>query len=122
MTANVSRRPSTAASSHPDETASLIAAKKVDGTSVYNAKGEKLGSVHDVMIDKRSGKIAYAVMSFGGFLGIGEKYHPLPWHLLTYDEAKDGYNIDVTADRLRSAPSYAVNERPDYHSITDYYG
>ncbi len=66
---------------------SLIAASKVNGTTVYNTAGEKLGSVYDVMIDKRSGKAAYAIMSFGGFLGIGDSYHPLPWQSLTYDEA-----------------------------------
>ncbi len=65
---------------------SLIAASKVNGTTVYNTAGEKLGSVYDVMIDKRSGKAAYAIMSFGGFLSIGDSYHPLPWQSLTYDE------------------------------------
>jgi sporulation protein YlmC with PRC-barrel domain len=57
-----------------DETASLISASKVTGTDVYNTDGEHLGVVHDIMLDKRSGKIAYALMSFGGFLGIGERY------------------------------------------------
>ena len=61
-----------------NETANLIAADKVEGTAVYNAKGDKLGTVHDVMLDKRGGNVAYAVMSFGGFLGMGEKTHPLP--------------------------------------------
>jgi sporulation protein YlmC with PRC-barrel domain len=56
----------------------MIAASKVNGTSVYNAAGEKLGSVYDVMLDKISGHAEYAILSFGGFLGIGEKYHPLP--------------------------------------------
>ncbi len=62
---------------------SLIAAGKVEGTDVYNASGEHLGSVDDIMIDKMSGKAVYAIMSFGGFLGIGEKYHPPPWSTLT---------------------------------------
>jgi len=62
----------------------LIAASKVNGTSVYNTAGESLGSVHDVMLDKASGKADYAILSFGGFLGIGERYHPLPWNQLTY--------------------------------------
>jgi sporulation protein YlmC with PRC-barrel domain len=65
----------------PDETTSLISAGKVQGTPVYNTDGESLGELYDVMIDKRSGRIAYALMSFGGFLGIGERYHPLPWNL-----------------------------------------
>ena len=64
---------------HVDETLSLISAGKVQGTAVYNTQGTSLGEVEDVMIDKRSGKIAYAVMSFGGFLGLGNDYHPLPW-------------------------------------------
>ena len=63
---------------HQTETTTLIAADKVAGTTVYNAAGDTLGEIHDVMIDKASGKVAYAVMSFGGFLGIGEEYHPLP--------------------------------------------
>ena len=71
--------------SDPSEThGRLIAASKVNGTTVYNTAGEKLGSVYDVMIDKRSGKAEYAIMSFGGFLGIGDSYHPLPWQALTY--------------------------------------
>ena len=73
-----------------DETGSLIAASKVNGTHVYNGQGESLGSIYDVMIDKRSGKVAYAVMSFGGFLGMGEDYHPLPWSVLTYDTESRG--------------------------------
>ena len=62
------------------------------------------------MIGKRSGKVAYAVMSFGGFLGIGERYHPLPWNVLTYDEDKGGYVIDVGTDQLRSAPHFTREE------------
>jgi hypothetical protein len=61
-----------------DETGDLIASNKVEGTAVYNRQGERLGTVHNFMVNKRSGQVAYAVMSFGGFLGIGESYHPLP--------------------------------------------
>src|SRR5205085_12220097 len=68
-----------------DETDRLISSDKVEGTPVYNPKGERLGKVHHLMIDKYTGQVAYAVMAFGGFLGIGEKYHPLPWKMLTYD-------------------------------------
>ena len=67
------------------ETGNLIAASKVEGTKVYDRQGESLGSIYDVMIDKRSGQVRYAVMSFGGFLGMGESYHPLPWDVLDYD-------------------------------------
>jgi hypothetical protein len=112
---------------HIRETFDLISARKVEGTPVYNAQDEKLGTVHDVMIDKRSGRVAYAVMSFGGFLGIGEKYHPLPWSVLTYDENKDGYNIDLTESQLRGAPAYTAAELTDFddsssdHPFGDYW-
>ena len=72
------------------ETTALIAASKVQGAEVYNAAGESLGSIHDLMIDKISGNVAYAIMSFGGFLGMGNSYHPLPWPLLQYDTSKGG--------------------------------
>jgi sporulation protein YlmC with PRC-barrel domain len=75
---------------HREETGSLISAEKVTGTNVYNTAGESLGEIEDVMIDKQSGRIAYAVMSFGGFLGIGERYHPLPWSTLKYDTRQNG--------------------------------
>ena len=68
-----------------DETSELIASNKVEGTRVYNRQGENLGTVHNFMVNKRSGQVEYAVMSFGGFLGMGESYHPLPWKSLTYD-------------------------------------
>jgi hypothetical protein len=108
------------------ETNSLIAASKVNGTSVYNPAGEKLGSVYDVMLNKVSGQVAYAVMSFGGFLGIGERYHPLPWNALTYDTNHGGYVVDISRDRLDSAPSYGRDESPwndpEYgHRVSDYY-
>ena len=111
-----------------DETGSLIAASKVEGTSVYNRQGESLGSVYDVMIDKRSGKVEYAVMSFGGFLGMGQSYHPLPWQVLSYDEGQGGYVVDLDKDRLQNAPSYGVDETPDWSDreygrrIDEYYG
>jgi hypothetical protein len=109
------------------ETASLIAADKVEGTTVYDAAGEKMGSIHRIMIDKLSGKVDYAVLSFGGFLGIGERYHPLPWGMLTYDEALEGYVVNLSKERLESAPSYAEHELawqdPRFGStVTDYYG
>ena len=70
-----------------DETRRLIASNKVEGTAVYNRTGEQLGTVFNFMVDKVSGQVAYVVMSFGGFLGMGESYHPLPWKALTYDSA-----------------------------------
>ena len=106
----------------------LIAASKVNGTTVYNRAGEKLGSVYDVMVDKRSGKAEYAIMSFGGFLGIGDSYHPLPWQSLTYDEVQGGYVVDLDRSRLEGAPSYTSRDAdrwsdPTYgRQVNDYYG
>jgi hypothetical protein len=87
-----------------DETSTLISSDKVEGTAVYNREGEKLGSIHTLMIDKMSGKVAYAVMSFGGFLGIGDRYHPLPWDVLTYDTGQGGYVVDRDRSMLTRTP------------------
>jgi uncharacterized protein YrrD len=97
-----------------DETARLIASNKVEGTAVYNRQGEKLGSVHNFMVDKRSGKVEYAVMSFGGFLGMGDSYHPLPWNVLTYDVNKGGYVVDLDKRMLQEGPSYKLGQEPPY--------
>ena len=97
-----------------DETRELIASDKVEGTAVYNRSGERLGMVHNFMVDKRSGQVAYAVMSFGGFLGVGESYHPLPWRVLTYDTNLGGYVVDLTREQLQGAPSYAGGDVPDW--------
>jgi sporulation protein YlmC with PRC-barrel domain len=85
----------------------LIAAQKVQGASVYNAALEKLGTVEDIMIDKASGRIAYAILSFGGFLGIGDRYYPLPWERLHYSAELGGYVVDIDREVLEGAPSYS---------------
>jgi len=77
------------------ETAALIGSDKVEGTAVYDAHGEHMGSIARVMIEKRSGQVAYAVLSFGGFLGIGSDYYPVPWTALTYDTALGGYRTNA---------------------------
>ena len=79
---------------------------RVEGTAVYNRQGERLGTVHNFMVDKSTGQVAYAVMSFGGFLGMGESYHPLPWRVLNYDTRQGGFVIDLDRSRLEEAPSY----------------
>src|ERR671919_3174635 len=95
-----------------DETRRLIASSKVEGTPVFNRAGEQLGTVYNFMVDKISGQVAYAVMSFGGFLGIGENYHPLPWRALTYDTRLGGYVVSVDKDGLAGAPRYGADEDP----------
>ena len=82
------------------ETARLISSDKVEGTAVRRSNGDKVGTIDRVMIDKHSGRVAYAVMSFGGFLGLGSDYYPLPWSLLTYSERLGGYEVNVTEDQL----------------------
>src|SRR5947199_2831783 len=89
------------------ETASLIGSDKVDGTAVYGSDQKRIGSIQRVMIDKISGKVAYAVMSFGGFLGIGEDYYPVPWSTLAYDTSLGGYRTNITREPLDRAPKYS---------------
>ncbi|MBS9720843.1 PRC-barrel domain-containing protein [Tianweitania sp. BSSL-BM11] len=111
-----------------DETPSLIAASKVEGTWVFDRKGDKLGSIYDVMIDKRSGKVAYAVLSLGGFLGLGSDYFPIPWNTLTYDVQEGGYVVAFERDRFSGAPSYSAADEPGWmergyaRRIDDHYG
>jgi PRC-barrel domain len=110
-----------------DETDRLIASNKVEGTAVYNGQGERLGSVYNFMVDKYNGQVAYAVMSFGGFLGIGDSYHPLPWKSLNYDTSMGGFVVDLDRSKLEGAPSYRANEDPwsdrEYgRKVYDYYG
>jgi sporulation protein YlmC with PRC-barrel domain len=95
------------------ETRHLIAADKVEGTTVYNRAGDKLGSIESVVLDKVSGKVAYAVLSFGGFLGIGDQHYPLPWGMLKYDTNLGGYAVDLDKKVLEGAPSYKVDQPVD---------
>lgn len=95
-----------------EETVSLISSDKVEGTTVYDPAGNDLGSIHSVMIGKTDGKVAYAVLSFGGFLGIGTDYYPVPWNALKYDTAMGGYVTGVTKESLGGAPRYPA---ADWH-------
>jgi sporulation protein YlmC with PRC-barrel domain len=109
-----------------DETSELISSSKVEGTPVYRSSGDRIGRIENVMIDKKSGRVAYAVLSFGGFLGIGEDHYPLPWSLLTYNESLGGYEINISEDQLKGAPRY--NDAKDWENyesgklVYDYYG
>ncbi|MDF1707648.1 MAG: PRC-barrel domain-containing protein [Paracoccaceae bacterium] len=110
-----------------DETYRLIASNKVEGTSVFSPDGQNIGSIHNFMVDKLSGKVSYAVMSFGGFLGIGEQYHPLPWDTLSYSEDLGGYMVNVTREQLEEAPRYGRHDDPwtdpEYgRRVYSYYG
>lgn len=92
----------------------VISSDKVHGTAVYNNAGEKLGSIDDLVIDKRSGQVRYAVLEFGGFLGVGTDRYPLPWNMLKYDTALEGYLVPLDKARLEQAPRYAEDAVPDY--------
>jgi sporulation protein YlmC with PRC-barrel domain len=109
------------------ETHDLIASDKVEGTKVYDRDGRHIGSIERILVEKRSGKVSYAVLSFGGFLGIGDDHYPLPWSKLEYDTQLGGYRVDLTKEQVEGAPRYARDEEFDYSSdngrrVYDYYG
>ena len=105
----------------------LIESDRVEGTTVYDPQGNEVGSIKRLMIDKLSGKVAYAVMSFGGFLGMGEDEHTIPWNKLDYDTSLGGFRTDITADQLRGAPAYSRGTESDWsdrereRELHDYY-
>ncbi|MDR7334924.1 PRC-barrel domain-containing protein [Roseateles asaccharophilus] len=113
---------------NPDDTTGpVISSSKVEGTAVYNSNGEKLGSIDDLVIDKVSGRVRYAALEFGGFLGMGTDRYPVPWSELRYDTGKDGFRVDLDKEKLESAPRYPKLAEPDYtdeynRKVYEYYG
>jgi sporulation protein YlmC with PRC-barrel domain len=110
---------------------SLILSSRVKDTPVFDRTGTRIGHVDDLSIEKTSGRVIYAIMSFGGFLGIGEKFHPIPWSLLDYDLERGGFTVSLDRSVLKDAPSYGLEELrdlggPDYrtygNTIFGYYG
>ena len=108
----------------------LILASRVEHTPVFNRAGERIGHIADLSIDRVTGEVVYAIMSFGGFLGIGRRFHPLPWSLLTYAPLEGGYVVQLDKQALADAPHYDVDElrelggptHPGYGRVVDYYG
>ena len=106
---------------------SLIASDRVEGTPVRRPNAEKIGTIHRLMIDKISGKVAYAVLNFGGFLGIGAHYYPIPWERLNYNTKFEAYELDISDEELKKAPSFGANTEFDWGDrareaqIYDYY-
>jgi hypothetical protein len=92
----------------------LIASDRVEGTAVRRPNGEKIGAIQRLMIDKLSGNVAYAVLSFGGFLGMEQKHLPVPWGRLKYDPAQEAYKLDLTDEELRRAPAYEADKEFDW--------
>ena len=106
----------------------LIESDRVEGTAVYDPNGNHIGSIKRLMIEKLSGRVAYAVMSFGGFLGLGSDEHTIPWNKLTYDTSLGGYRTDITEQQLRGAPTFYRDRDYDWadrgreRELHDYYG
>jgi len=92
----------------------LISSNSVQGTEVYGATGEHVGEIDHLMIERVSGRVAYAVMSFGGFLGMGKDFYPIPWNALKYDTTLDGYRTSVTREQVEGAPTYRGGETFDW--------
>lgn len=111
-----------------DETSRLIASNKVEGTAVYGRDGDRLGSIHNFMVDKQSGRVEYAVLTFGGFMGMGGTYYPIPWNMLHYDTQHGGYMVDMDEHDLDHAPSWRSGQEPDLDDerygrmVSGYYG
>jgi hypothetical protein len=111
----------------PSSNPTVISSDRVAGTNVYNRAGDKLGSIDDLMIDKVSGQVRYAVMEFGGFLGMGTDRYPIPWTMLKYDTIQDGYVVPLEKSQLDKAPRYNAPDLPAYddtynRNIDKYYG
>ncbi len=106
----------------------LIESDRVEGTEVYGADKTHIGSVKRLMIDKRSGQVAYAVLGFGGFLGLGEESFTVPWTKLAYDNELGGYRTDLSADQVKGAPDFARGENQNWadrdkeRDLHSYYG
>lgn len=106
----------------------LIESDRVEGTEVYGADDRSIGSIKRLMIDKKSGQVAYAVLGFGGFLGLGEDMYTIPWGKLSYDVDLGGYKTDLTADAVKGAPDfyrgddYGWRERDKERDLHSYYG
>jgi sporulation protein YlmC with PRC-barrel domain len=94
----------------PSGHTSAIRAKKVLGTNVKDSSGRKIGEIEDVVLDKQSNSILFAVVGFGGFLGVAEKYHPIPWSSLDYDSAENSYVVGYTKEQLQAAPAASIEE------------
>jgi hypothetical protein len=120
------REPMTTNALESRETTTLIGSDKVEGTAVYGTDEKKIGKLERVMLDKASGKVAYAVLSFGGFLGMGEDYYPTPWSLLKYDTNLGGYRTNLTKNQIEKAPKYSQStgwnwSRDNDRRVYDYY-
>ncbi len=99
---------------HTTSSHNVTSSDRVEGTTVFNSVGDKLGWIGELMIDKRTGQVRCAVLEFGGFMGIGTDRYPLAWNMLKYDTSKEGCVVPLDKIRLESAPRYAAGDTPEY--------
>jgi len=94
----------------------LISSNRIEGTPVFDRYGKKIGTIHSVMIEKQSGQVAYAVLTFGGFLGLGSRAYPLPWSMLTYEREQHGYCVELRREDIESAPYMTLDQADRPHT------
>ena len=107
------------------ERSALVASNRIEGTPVFGADGKRIGKIERLMIEKRTGKVGYAVLSFGGFLGIGAHHYPIPWSLLTYNKELGGYQVSLAEEQLKNAPKLGPDEMLDQSArpaVDDHWG
>ena len=125
---SASQEPTKPAAAEGELAHELIGSDRVQGTRVFRPNGQAIGHIERIMIDKRSGQAAYAVMNFGGFLGLGQESYPLPWSLLKFNARLGGYEVDISDKQLKDAPKFRTDEKFDLGDrdrdvrISDYYG
>lgn len=110
-----------------DEADRLIASNKIEGTAVYNEEGDRLGTIHSFIVDKQSGQVEFAVLSFGELFGLGADHYPLPWDALAYDAEQSAYVVDIDKEEFEKAPRYSADHEPVFdhaygEQVYDYYG
>jgi sporulation protein YlmC with PRC-barrel domain len=99
---------------HHDEFPRVMSASTITGDAVVNANGDKLGQIEELMIDLENGRVAYAVLSFGGFLGIGDKLFAIPFEALELDSENHRFVLDVAREKLEQAPGFDKSRWPDF--------
>jgi sporulation protein YlmC with PRC-barrel domain len=97
---------------------SLMGADTLMGNDVYNCQNEDLGDIKEIMLNVAAGRISYAVLSYGGLLGMGEKLFAVPWEALTLDTANKRFTLDVSKDRLANAPGFDKDKWPNMSDQT----
>lgn len=100
-----------------DQGIDLVCANRLVGAVVYGLEGDRLGTIHDLVLDRQTGRVACAVLAFGGFLGIAQKYWPLPWEMLRADTARRGYAAEISRSQIEGSPQYANSAFPDWADI-----